>query len=74
MKCLGCANAVHNALNQLEGVLDNQAVLEENKVTLYSQPNARPSLSVLEETISSLGFSLEGIAESESDEEYLPGN
>jgi len=59
MKCLGCANAIHNVLNTVDGVVQNQVLLEEKQAIVYIKPSAHVDDDKLKEVIDNLGFTVE---------------
>jgi len=59
MKCLGCANAIHNVLNSVDGVVQNQVLLEEKQAIVYTKSSAHVDEDKLKEVIDDLGFTVE---------------
>jgi len=56
MKCVGCANAVHNALNTIDGVVQNRVVLEEQAAEIYVRGDKPLTDDALEAALGDLGF------------------
>jgi copper chaperone CopZ len=55
MKCKGCANAVHNALNSVEGVQQNSVSLDEHTAKIFTK-GKKVSETDLDDVLRPLGF------------------
>eukprot|EP01124_Arcella_intermedia_P025001 TRINITY_DN4367_c0_g1_i2.p1 TRINITY_DN4367_c0_g1~~TRINITY_DN4367_c0_g1_i2.p1 ORF type:complete len:195 (+),score=21.28 TRINITY_DN4367_c0_g1_i2:42-587(+) len=56
MKCLGCANSVHNILNGLPGVVNNKINFEEKEVTVYTNTDDQSIKEQIKGAMAELGY------------------
>lgn len=55
MKCMGCANAVHNALNSVEGVQQNSVSLDEKTAKVFTK-GKKVTEQEVDDALRPLGF------------------
>eukprot|EP01127_Copromyxa_protea_P018027 TRINITY_DN5586_c0_g1_i1.p1 TRINITY_DN5586_c0_g1~~TRINITY_DN5586_c0_g1_i1.p1 ORF type:complete len:182 (-),score=40.41 TRINITY_DN5586_c0_g1_i1:27-572(-) len=55
MKCKGCANAVHNALNSVEGVEQNSVFFDDRTAKIYTK-GKKVTEAELDDALKPLGF------------------